>query len=324
MFARGILRGVAALALTLSAGAAYAQQPSQQGYIRYDRFESERSDRLTGGKIEKAEFEAGEPDIHLTLNVPSFRLTLWQNGREVKSYFIGVGMKDYPIYIGEREAREIIWNPPWIPPSSDWVKRHGGVRSGEVIKASDPRNPLGKVKIPLGDGYLIHQAKGVGDLGNLVSHGCVRMLRADLYDLAEKIVAARSLPVTRRQIARAKAGTKQLTAALDEPLEFDINYDTLVVEGGVLYIYPDVYGRGTNTVARLRDELRASGADVSGLDDAELEKMIASVTRRTKFVVPVSSVEQGRALADGHTEPLLGSPKPTRPAGRKRAVKAAL
>jgi hypothetical protein len=320
MFARGILRvSVAALALTLSAGAAYAQQ-QQQNFIRYDRFESERSDKITGGHIERAEFEAGQPDIKLTLNVPSFRLTLWQNGREVKSWYIGVGMKDYPIYIGEREAHEVIWNPPWIPPSSDWVKSHKGVRPGEVIKASDPRNPLGKVKIPLGDGYLIHQATGPSNLGNLVSHGCVRMLRADLYDLAEKIVAARSLPITRRQIAAAKAGTKPLVATLDEPLRFDINYDTLVVEGGVLYIYPDVYNRGTNTPARLREELHASGVDASSLEEAELEKMLASVTRRTKFVVPVSSIEQGRALADGHAEPLLGTPKRARPATRKRMV----
>ncbi len=314
MFARGILRGLAALAL--AAGAAYAQQPSQN-FIRYDRFESERSDKLTGGRIEKGEFEAGQPDIKLTLNVPSFRLTLWQNGREVKSYFIGVGMKDYPIYIGEREAREVIWNPPWIPPSSDWVKSHKGVRPGEVIKAGDPRNPLGKVKIPLGDGYLIHQATGPSNLGNLVSHGCVRMLRSDLYDLAEKIVAARSLPVTRKQIAAAKAGTKMLSVALDEPLQFDINYDTLVVEGGVLYIYPDVYDRRTNTVARLREELSTSGVDASSLDNAELEKMLAAVTRRTKFVVPVASIQQGRALADGHAEPLLGTPKPAR---RRRTV----
>jgi hypothetical protein len=294
---------------------------AQQDYIRYDRFESERSDKLTGGRIERAEFEPGQPDIHLTLNVPSFRLTLWQNGREVKSYNVGVGMKDYPIYIGEREATEVIWNPSWIPPASDWVAGHKGVRPGEIIKASDARNPLGKVKIPLGDGYLIHQAKGAGDLGNLVSHGCVRMMRADLYDLAEKIVAARSVPVTRKQIEAAKRSTRPLVARLEEPLEFDINYDTLVVEGGTLYIYPDVYDRRTNTVARLRDELRASGVEASALDDDTLEKMLASVKRRTKFVVEVRSIVEGHALADGRVEPLFGQPKPKqlRPARRQRA-----
>ncbi|HST50950.1 MAG TPA: L,D-transpeptidase [Pyrinomonadaceae bacterium] len=320
MFASRILKASALASMLLAPFAArvgLGQQ--QQSFIRYDRFESEREDRTTGGHIERAEFEPGQPDIKLTLNVPSFRLTLWQNGREVKSYTIGVGMKEYPIYIGDREAEEIIWNPAWIPPASDWVGTHKGVRPGEVIRAGDPRNPIGKVKIPLGDAYLIHQAAGPKDLGNLVSHGCVRMLRSDLYDLAEKIVAARSLPVTRAQIERAKAGTKTLIARLDSPLQFDINYDTLVVEGRVLYIYPDVYDRGTNTVARLRDELKTSGVDDSAVDDATLQQMLSSVTRRTKFVVPVTSIEQGRALADGHAEPLIGQPATPRAKRGRRA-----
>ena len=309
-------------ASTTGAGGGTLGQQQPRDFIRYERFESEREDRLTGGHIERAEFEPGQPDIKLTLNVPSFRLTLWQNGKEVKSYSVGVGMKDYPIYIGEREAREIIWNPPWIPPASDWVGTHKGVRPGQVIKAGDPRNPIGKLKIPLGDAYLIHQAARATDLGNLVSHGCVRMLRSDLYDLAEKIVAARGLPVTRKRIEQAKRSTRTLTVPLDEPLRFDINYDTLVVESRVLYIYPDVYDRGTNTVARLRDELKTSGVDDSAVDDATLEKMLAAVTRRTKFAVEVSSIEAGRALADGHTEPLIGQPRLSRPpagSGRSRS-----
>ncbi|HEY8187702.1 MAG TPA: hypothetical protein VIF64_16645, partial [Pyrinomonadaceae bacterium] len=40
-----------------------------------DRNESERSDRLTGGHIELADLEPDQPDIRITLNVPSFRLT---------------------------------------------------------------------------------------------------------------------------------------------------------------------------------------------------------------------------------------------------------
>ncbi|MDQ5846846.1 MAG: hypothetical protein M3539_16295, partial [Acidobacteriota bacterium] len=88
--------------------------------------ESERSDKLTGGRIQRAELEPDNPDIRVTLNVPSFRLTLWQNGKEVKSYYVGVGLKNYPIYIGNREANEIIWNPEWIPPASDWVSKKKG------------------------------------------------------------------------------------------------------------------------------------------------------------------------------------------------------
>lgn len=270
-----------------------------------DLHESERSDKLTGGRIEVADFEAGQPDIRLTLNVPSFRLTLWQNGKEVKSYYIGVGRKEFPLYIGDRSATQIIWNPDWIPPSSDWVRQMAGVTPGEVIKASDPRNPLGKMKIPLGDSYLIHQAAKANDVGNLVSHGCVRMPLPLLYDLADKIIAARSLQVSPKRIAAAKRGKRMLVINLEEPVPVDINYDTLVVEGGMLHIYPDVYGRGTNRLARLRAELESAHVNVSNLTDVTLRKMLARATRRTVFVVDISSIEQGRGIEDGKLVPLI-------------------
>ena len=270
-----------------------------------DRNESERSDKLTGGHVEVADFEPDQPDIRLTLNVPSFRLTLWQNGKEVKSYYVGVGMKEHPIYIGDRKATEIIWNPAWIPPDSAWVSDIKGVQSGEVIKASDPRNPLGKMKIPLGDSYLIHQAAKLTDVGNLVSHGCVRMPRSDLYDLAEKIIAARSLNVSRKRIDTAKRTFKTLVVPLAEPVPVDINYDTLVVEDGMLHIYPDVYSRGTNRASHLRAELESSNVDTSNLRDTTIKQILRKVARRTQFVVETRSIAEGRALEDGRVIPLI-------------------
>src|SRR4028118_438684 len=145
----------------------------------YRSNESVRSDKFTGGRVERAALVAGEPDIEITVDVPAFRLTLWQNGKEVKTYAVGVGKKDFPISIGEKQATEIIWNPDWIPPNSEWVTGRKGIKAGEVIKASDPRNPLGKLKIPLGYGYLIHKAAAVTDLGNLVSHRRRRAPRSD-------------------------------------------------------------------------------------------------------------------------------------------------
>ncbi len=305
-------RGFAGIGLTcilVASQTATAQSPAASPTPSpptvVDRHESERSDALTGGQIEVAEFAADQPDIRLTLNLPSFRLTLWQNGKEVKSYYVGVGMKEHPLYIGDREARELIWNPDWIPPPSDWVREMSGVTPGEVIKASDPRNPLGKMKIPLGDSYLIHQAKGTGDLGNLVSHGCVRMLRPELYDLAEKIITARSTPVSAKRIAAAKRGSRMLVVRLDNPVPVDINYDTLVVEAGVLHIYPDVYGRGTNRAAKLRAKLLAANVDVKTLNEKTLKRILSRVTRRTQFVVEISSIAEGRALSDGRSLPLI-------------------
>jgi hypothetical protein len=94
---------------------------------------------------------------------------------------------------------------------------------------------------------------------------------------------------------------------LDEPLPVKINYDTLVVEGGVLHIYPDVYERSLNQPSRLRAELKSSGVDVSKLDDQTMKRMLSRVTRRTQFVVEANSIEEGRALEDGRAIPLIGN-----------------
>ena len=200
-----------------------------QSYIKDMKRESARSDTRTGGKIEKAALNRAEHNVKITINVPAFQMTLWQNEKEVKSYPIGVGMKEFPIFIGLREINMLIWNPSWIPPDSDWVAE--GLR-GTPISPTDPRNPLGKMKIPLGYGYLLHQAKGAGDLGNLVSHGCVRVMRDDIYDLSEKIVAARETEISDAEIQKAKRTKVTVIAEMDSSIPVEITYDTMVVENG--------------------------------------------------------------------------------------------
>lgn len=294
-----------------------ATAAAAQTYIVDIRRESARSDKLTGGQIEKKTLEPGDHDIKITINVPAFQMTLWQDGKEVKSYPIGVGLIDYPIIIGIRQASSVEWNPVWIPPSSDWIERSSTVKPGEIVLPTDPRNPLGKVKIPLGYGYLIHQAKGPGDMGSLVSHGCVRVMQADLYDLAEKIVAARELEVSPAQIAAAKRNKKTLIAKLDQPVPVEITYDTIVVESGRLNIYPDVYNHKRNTVANVRQELKTSGVDDDDLTDAQIRRMIAAAVGKRKFVVDVSAIENGSANLRGRAVAVINQPPPPRQRGRR-------
>lgn len=269
-----------------------------QTHIIDSKRESARSDKLTGS-IQKAAFIPGDDDIKITINVPSFQMTFWQNGKEVKLYPVGVGMAEFPVAISLRSARSVEWNPVWIPPSSDWIERSSTVKAGEIVLPTDPRNPLGKVKIPLGYGYLLHQAKGPSDMGSLVSHGCIRVLQADLYDLAEKIVAARRLDVTPEQIAAAKRTKKTLVAEIDPPLTVEITYDTIVVENGQLHIYPDVYGYKRNTVAAVRSELRSSGVDDSRMTDAEIRGWIAGVKDRQQFIIGRTEIESRRTARKG-------------------------
>lgn len=289
-----------------------------QAYILDIKRESAKSDKLTGGRVQKTVLEPGNPNLRITINVPAFQMTLWQDGKEVRSYPIGVGMIDFPIVIGVRQASSIEWNPVWIPPSSDWIEKSSTVKPGEIVLPTDPRNPLGKVKIPLGYGYLLHQAKGPGDMGSLVSHGCVRVMQADLYDLSEKIVAARDLNVPAPKIAAAKRNKRTLIAPLDPTVPVEITYDTIVIESGRLNIYPDVYNRKMNTVANVRKELDSSGVDDDQLTDAAIRRMIAAAAGRQRFVVDISAIEAGQALTRGRAVSVVSLPATRRVKKGKR------
>lgn len=277
-----------------------------QTYIQDSKRESARSDKLTNG-IKKAAFVPGDPSIRLTLNIPSFQLTVWQGGKEVAMYHVGVGKIDFPVPVSLRNATSIEFNPVWIPPSSDWIEKSSTVKAGEIVQPTDPRNPLGKIKIPLGYGYLLHQAKGPQDLGGLVSHGCIRVLHNDLYAIAEMVVEARGLNLTPLQIAATKRDKKTVLVPLETPVIVEITYDTIVVENGRLNVYPDVYEKKMNTVANVRTELRSSGIDDSLVTDREITRIISMTKGKRKYSALVGDLEAGKATSRGKYSLVLGS-----------------
>lgn len=277
---------------------------SGQSYILDMARQSARSDIRTGGEIEKAELEPYQGNLKLTINVPSFDMTLWQGDREIKKYYVGVGLKDFPIFVGLRDIDTIIWNPAWIPPASKWVSP---ALQGKVIGPSDSRNPLGKIKIPLGYGYLIHQAKGSNDLGSLVSHGCVRVMRNDLYDLNDKFLYSEGLDL-KSEISRAKRTKRTFVIELEEPVDLEVTYDTMVVEAGILHIYPDVYGYRVDKIGDLRTELAAAGVDVASIPDEMLADMIAKAENKSQFVIGIDDIKYGNFSA-GKVLPVVPRPK---------------
>jgi len=283
--------------------------------------DSARSDKLTKGRIDKTELQPGQGDIRITINIPAFQLTLWQGGKEVRTHEIGIGRKDFQLPSGLRYAKQIIFNPDWIPPNSEWVYEHD-VEPGERVEADDPRNPLGKIKIPIGGGgILIHQAFKPSDIGHLVSHGCARVRLDELYELIDKIISARSLDVSRDQVERAKTSKDRYVIKLNAPLVVDLSYDTQVVEGGTLYLYPDVYNKQTLTVENVRAELRDAGVDEAKVDDKTLQEMIARVTMNEAFVVSVADIRAGRGLQAGKTQPITSGNAPKKPVAPTRKGK---
>ena len=292
------------IALTAEASVAglVARQDAVGGSVGTD--ESARSDKLNGGRIRRTKLIAGEPDIRITVNAPAFLLTLWQNGKEVGSYPIGIGQKNFPVPVGEREATAIVFNPQWVPPDSVWAQRVKGGAPYERVKPNAPRPTLSTIKIPLGAGYMIYDTTKVDDIGRAVSHGCILMLRSDLLDLAKKIAAARNLPVTKPKIAQLRDSHERLAVALDSPLLVDINYDLQVVESGALHVYPDVYERGAFALDSLRSELQSSGVAIPLLDDNDLRRILDQVSADTQFVINVADIRERRSRR-GRKLPLI-------------------
>ena len=71
----------------------------------------------TIGKLAASEFEkppnAVPTDTRVVVNTPAFRMDLFQDGKLLKSYKIGIGYPEFPLPHGLRKAQSIIFNPTW-------------------------------------------------------------------------------------------------------------------------------------------------------------------------------------------------------------------
>src|ERR1041384_5122541 len=59
--------------------------------------ESARSDKFTGGRVDQTNPQPGNGDIHITVNIPAFQLTLWHGNKKLKLYQIAIGRKEFPL-----------------------------------------------------------------------------------------------------------------------------------------------------------------------------------------------------------------------------------
>ncbi|MGH9769268.1 MAG: L,D-transpeptidase, partial [Blastocatellia bacterium] len=99
-------------------------------------------------------------DTRIVINAPAYRLDLFENGKLIKSYQIGIGYPEFPLPTGMRTANAIIFNPTWTPPDEPWVESpRSKVKVGQKVPAGSKLNPLGPVKIPIGLPSLIHGGK---------------------------------------------------------------------------------------------------------------------------------------------------------------------
>src|SRR3989449_8009070 len=127
-------------------------------------------------------------DTRIVVNIPAFRMDVFENGSLIKSFKIGIGYPQFPLPIGLRKAQLIIFNPTWTPPDSPWVDSMN-VTPGEVIEAGSKQNPLGPIKISIGSTSPIHGGTALGKSGTFASDGWLGL--AERQDKAISKILAR-------------------------------------------------------------------------------------------------------------------------------------
>lgn len=218
-------------------------------------------------------------DTRIVINAPAYRMDVFENGKLVKSYQIGIGYPEFPLPTGMRTADAIIFNPTWTPPDEPWVESPSSkVKVGQKVEAGSKLNPLGLVKIPIGLPSLIHGGKSPAQIGAFASHGCVGLTNAQVIDFSKRLAALSGVEITDDQIAKYKRNrAKTRYIALQQPIPVELRYETIVVEDGQLHIYRDVYKRGTNTEENLRSVLGAYGMTLENLSKSERSQVMAAL-----------------------------------------------
>jgi len=222
-------------------------------------------------------------DTRVVVNIPAFRMDVFEDGSLVKTYQVGIGYPDFPLPQGLRKASTIIFNPTWTPPDSPWVAKMKNVTPGETVEAGSKLNPLGPIKIPIGSPSLIHGGKPPAKIGKFASHGCVGLTNNQVKDFALLLSKASGTDLSDQTVAaylQDKEETKSVK--LKETVPVELRYETIVLEDGKLYIYKDVYAQNTNTEENVRSVLEAHGARFEDLSEQQRTQIQDALSGKTK------------------------------------------
>jgi lipoprotein-anchoring transpeptidase ErfK/SrfK len=261
-------------------------------------------------------------DTRIVVNIPAYRMDVFQAGALVKSYKIGIGYPEFPLPTGLRKAETIIFNPTWTPPDEPWVAKMKGVAVGERVAAGSKLNPLGPIKIPIGQPSLIHGGKSPAKLGTFASHGCVGLTTAQVQDFAKLLAKSAGREISDKAFqSYLKDKTRTQVVKLGQVIPVELRYETIVVEDGKLHIYRDVYDQDTNTEANLSAVLLANGLKLEDLSEEERAEVMAALNAMSRHPGKPVSKPASTPVTKSAASPSPTAAEKSVPVGEKVAAK---
>jgi len=175
------------------------------------------------------------PSLRLVVNIPAFRLDVYESGSLTHTFPVTVGKPSDPTPDGHYQLERVVWNPWWHPPYNR--------RPRDKVTPPGPNNPMGKVKLYFANLYYLHGTPKLREIGTPSSRGCVRLRNDDAVRLAlivHRHAVAPLAPGKLEELASKRSWRTQ-GYAVDEPVPVDLVYDVAEVRDGELRVYPDFY-----------------------------------------------------------------------------------
>jgi murein L,D-transpeptidase YcbB/YkuD len=210
----------------------------------------------------------------VVVNVPSFRLTAYDDGQPTLAMKVVTGKPDSPTPIFSGEMTTVVFSPYWnVPPTiaadeiipavlrdPGYLRRHNmeavrgmqvvgyaALRRGDVQIRQRPgtRNALGLVKFVFPNPFNVYLHDTPADAlfarpSRAFSHGCIRVEKP--LELARWVLS--EMPQwTPRAIGAAMRSGRERHLALPEPIPVYITYQTVeATPDGTVFFWPDAYG----------------------------------------------------------------------------------
>ena len=135
-------------------------------------------------------FARAEDQWSIRINIPEYKLYLYNGAVVYQSYPIAVGKTDSPSPTGDFLIISKISNPTWYPPDH----KRSPIPPG-------PNNPLGMFWLGLNiEGYGIHGNSAPWSIGMPISLGCFRMRNQDIQQLFNIVPVGTQVMITYRTI----------------------------------------------------------------------------------------------------------------------------
>lgn len=124
-------------------------------------------------------------EMRVEVDLAARQLRLFRRGEVVATHPVAVGSKEWPTKTGEWTITQVVWNPEWIPPTSEeWAEDEESKAPGA------PDNPLGRAQLVYDPPRTIHGTNEPSSIGKAVSHGSIRVSNDVAIELGRTLMEA--------------------------------------------------------------------------------------------------------------------------------------